>query len=645
LPREDANADAAAKSTDGAKLAGGAEKRKYMSVTADLKYQFFDIHRVLHHRTLQETCDWINTELDPVYEGELSVDQVRKWRKQLETRPEKEKEEVQEKKKRGPKKRELKLGEFKPWNNTRVSVATLTMLAALLVAQVVAGIPLSTPVILCSARAVFSSAGVTWEPKTSWARVFATRIGLSLRKGTQAARHLPANFEQIKHLHILRFVWLVSLYGLQPCFVFNLDETGVRFMPLKGKTWGEKGAKQISITGLDDKRQFTAFPIINAAGELCGHVQLTWQGTTLASCPKSACQTIYSNTLTHHATKSHWSTPTTVEAHVDDLYESYFLPKCKALGLKPAVTYWMICWDVYSSHREKALLARLKIKSVPSLFLHSVYCFLVQYRFHPLLIFCRYPMLIVLFIPASCTGELQPLDVGFNGPWKTWITHFACLWLAGDIRRQLASNPDPTKVRVGMKKSDLVEPFCGWIADATSVMKDKNAMLLRCWEKTGVFVAWQYGSAELRALLEEANKLHTNGELWKPFADKTYNNGTVSRTRLVCDGVLNDIGKLAAASLGGFGDADMEEDAGVEEPVDFVAVGDPQAQVDENEEEGKQEKENQMEEIENEKEKEPEEKEDELVQQLPAKIAQHFAQKATRSGRVPKKNKKYEDAA
>ncbi len=53
-------------------------------------------------------------------------------------------------------------------------------------------------------------------------------------------------------------------------FVFNMDETGVRFMPLKARTWAEKGAKQVDITALDDKRQFTALSVINAAGEVSG---------------------------------------------------------------------------------------------------------------------------------------------------------------------------------------------------------------------------------------------------------------------------------------------------------------------------------------------------------------------------------------
>jgi hypothetical protein len=299
-----------------------------------------------------------------VYDGTLTVNIVNKWRRAgfESRRPPRPLSEVEEKKKPGPKKRELKLGEFKPWHNLRVSIATLTLLASILTAQVVAGIPVSTPIIL---RAVFSSAGISWQPKTSWARTFAGRIGLTLRKGTRAARHLPANFTEISHLHVLRFVWLVATYGLLQCFVFNGDETGVRFMPLKGKTWAEKGAKQVSITALDDKRQFTAFPIINCVGEICGHVQLTWQGLSDKSCPNARIQAKHADLLSHCATASHWSTPTTVEAHVDDLYLNYFVPKCESLLLDPKDTYWMICWDVYLSHRDKALLARLKLRCVP----------------------------------------------------------------------------------------------------------------------------------------------------------------------------------------------------------------------------------------------------------------------------------------
>ena len=301
-------------------------KRKYLMVSDEIKYQFFDLHRDLKHDTWKKTVCWVNEHLPQVYglestvQGGLTVDIVKKWKNKFGVRPPRSSPPVEHVAgKKGPKKRELKLGEFVPWHNARVSVATHICLAALLVAQVGAGIPLSTPTILCCASAVFASAGVKWEPSRSWARTFAGRIGLSMRAGTRAARHLPVDFKRIARVHVLRFVWLVSTYGLLPWAVFNMDETGIRFVPLKNRTWAEKGAKQVEITSLDEKRQFTAFPVINAAGETCGRVQITWQGNTRKSCPSSECQARYVDLLTHEATPSHWSTTSTVEAAVDDL--------------------------------------------------------------------------------------------------------------------------------------------------------------------------------------------------------------------------------------------------------------------------------------------------------------------------------------
>jgi hypothetical protein len=95
---------------------------------------------------------WVNEHLPQVYglestvQGGLTVDIVKKWKNKFGIRPPRTSPPVEHVAgKKGPEKRELKLGEFDPWHNARVSVATLICLAALLVAQVVAGIPLSTP--------------------------------------------------------------------------------------------------------------------------------------------------------------------------------------------------------------------------------------------------------------------------------------------------------------------------------------------------------------------------------------------------------------------------------------------------------------------------------------------------------------------
>ena len=182
------------------------------------------------------------------------------------------------------------------------------------------------------------------------------------------------------------------------------------------------------------------------------------------------------------------------------------------------------------------------------------------------------------------------------------ITKFAGKWLTENIQEQLRVDPDPTKITIGMKKSDLVEPFCGWIAAATTEIKTRTAMIRRGWEKTGVMIAWSFGSEDRAAAVAEGQELHAKGELWRPVVDKVFQNGTIPRTRLVCHGAVQDLGVQAARAVGGFGENDQAEDADAAEPVDFALLGDNAAGGEEGEEQEELEEKKKEEEKKEEKE-------------------------------------------
>ena len=117
-------------------------------------------------------------------------------------------------------------------------------------------------------------------------------------------------------------------------------------------------------------------------------------------------------------------------------------------------------------------------------------------------------------------------------------------------------------------------------------MKAKSEVIRRAWDKTGVLVAWQTGSEKRTQLLAEATVLHAEGKLWAPMIDKKHKNGTVPRTRMVCHGGLEEVGNLAAAPVGGFGDADGPEDLVVDAPDDVGLMEEqPAAEDDELEQE------------------------------------------------------------
>ena len=49
----------------------------------------------------------------------------------------------------------------------------------------------------------------------------------------------------------------------------------------------------------------------------------------------------------------------------------------------------------------------------------------------------KYPNLILLFVPASCTAELQPLDLFYNFVFKSGVASLFASWLSQVAQEQL----------------------------------------------------------------------------------------------------------------------------------------------------------------------------------------------------------------
>lgn len=557
----------------------------YAKRSDDVKYLFWDLHRDLKHTSIGQTVEYVNTNLTSTFSGPLSIKTVNGSQKQTGWHEFKQRPvavPTAEPVKRGPKKRTLPTGEFKPWNNKRVSVSILMTLATMLMALVSAGVPLTTSTALSLALGLFTTHRIAWAPKKGWAYTFMHRLGLKPRRGTRAARSLPPDFEKVKSLYILRVVYLVATHSILPWLFFNLDETGVRFMPLKDRTWAAEGASQVDISNLGDKRLFTSVPVVDAIGHLV-YTQVIWQGKTTKSCPSAALQTEHQDVLAHTVSATHWSTPATMELLVDNLFNNHVKPKMLERYMDVANTYWAIAWDVYTSHRDQGLLARLRQK---------------------------YPKLIILFVPASCTSELQPLDVGFNYDFKAFITALSCAWLSTQVTKQLEENVAPIDIKVPHTKSELVAPFCSWLAVACRKMRspEKIAATKRAWEKTGVSIAWEYDNTRRGELLAEAKIMNDAGTLFSTHSERRSKAGKVPRTLLVVAGAVDMKGAVEPA--------EAEEDENVEEPEDAVML-DP---VEEQEQD-----------------KEKEEAEDDEDEQLPATVVTDVKTRSGRSSKMPAK--------
>jgi hypothetical protein len=353
----------------------------------------------------------------------------------------------------------------KLWKNAKAPLLVLVSIWQCLLAQRDAGVPMPMPIIAPLILGILMANGITWKPSRSWMWNFVTRrCNLTVRAGTQDARKIPDNYAVIRKFFILRFVWLAAKFLLRPSLIYNFDESGCVFFPVSHKTYNKKGAKDVPIQNIEEKRQFTITPIISMCGRFISKIQIIWQGDTMGSCPKSAIRDKTKDQINHTYSTSHWSVSRTVIELVDSIYEDDAKSQLNKLDAEAGAagsTFWCIVLDVYSSHISKETIETLKAK---------------------------YPTLILYFVPPSCTPVLQPLDIGFNGWFKRFLSKLAMLWFSNWVADQIRSGAAACSIRLDKTKAFLAPVFCDWVSDAVIEARKtevSQAMILKTWGDDG----------------------------------------------------------------------------------------------------------------------------------------------------------------
>ncbi|RPA74421.1 hypothetical protein BJ508DRAFT_198731, partial [Ascobolus immersus RN42] len=102
-------------------------------------------------------------------------------------------------------------------------------------------------------------------------------MGWSIRKGRTAAQKLPKEWERDAVHTCLRFAYLILIYNIPSFLILNMDETGILLQSSSDTTYHQTGAKEVSIVGAEDKRQFTLLCTIAMSGHLLPFASL-WKG-------------------------------------------------------------------------------------------------------------------------------------------------------------------------------------------------------------------------------------------------------------------------------------------------------------------------------------------------------------------------------
>ena len=195
--------------------------------------------------------------------------------------------------------------------------------------------------------------------------------------------------------------------------VLNWDQTGLSIVPTSNWTMDEKGAKKVAIEGLGDKRQITATFAGTLAGEFLP-IQLLYQGKTERVHPYYQFPDGFDIWHTHN----HWASKETTIRY----YEKVIIPyiqctkESKQLGNKPAIAIF----DAFTGHRGEKIDELLENNNI-----------------------------LAVKIRASCTDELQPMDLSINNPCTSSLRQNFSMWYAERVAEQIQSGTSPSDVKNG----------------------------------------------------------------------------------------------------------------------------------------------------------------------------------------------------
>ena len=213
-------------------------------------------------------------------------------------------------------------------------------------------------------------------------------------------------------------------------------------------TLSNKGAKQVPIVGLDDKREITAVLAVTMSGETLPP-QLIYTGSTVRCHPKDVN---FPDDWDIWHSANHWSNESTMLRYLDEIIIPYMAK------VRPNEAQKGLCiFDVFAAHLCESVLNKMRQNN-----------------------------LIYVTIPAGCTSELQPLDLTVNQFFKAELKNKFHNYYAEQVQKELASSSFNETQPVSLQLTLLKPIHAGWVIDCFASLQTKPDLIRSGFRKAGL---------------------------------------------------------------------------------------------------------------------------------------------------------------
>lgn len=93
-------------------------------------------------------------------------------------------------------------------------------------------------------------------------------MGFVKCRASTSARLPVSDFEVVKKSFLDRILSTVQTHSISQALIINMDETGLKHVPVSNWTLEKQGTAKVKLAGLDDKREITGVVAASMAGDL-----------------------------------------------------------------------------------------------------------------------------------------------------------------------------------------------------------------------------------------------------------------------------------------------------------------------------------------------------------------------------------------
>ena len=145
--------------------------------------------------------------------------------------------------------------------------------------------------------------------------------------------------------------------------------------------------------------------------------------------------------------------------YVDELLVPWFNNRKETLKL-PKDQKSLLILDVFAAHRTADFLSKLEANNI---------C-------------CCY-------VPAGCTGQLQPLDVALNDELKKLLTAEFTTWYASEITKELKSGKSVQDININLTTTRIKGIHANWMMSAINKLSQKHDLIRAAFTRAGIKLA------------------------------------------------------------------------------------------------------------------------------------------------------------